>query len=36
MSFSNLYSNTCVQLHNLHLFTEEDGTTINNEVKKEL
>ena len=21
----------CVQLHNLHLFTEKDSTTINNE-----
>ena len=44
MSFSKIYVNTCVQLHNLHLklvqlnvsifnlsmFSEEDGTAINN------
>ena len=40
MSFSNIYANTCVQLHNLHLlysssmFTEEDGTAINKEDKR--
>ena len=38
MSFSNIYVNTCVHLNvsifNLSMFTEKDGTTINNEDSK--